>query len=107
MKRLAKLMLLYGLLVMAMALTLLPLFWMLMASLMPTGLANAFPPRLLPYPITFEHYQVLFTRLDLVRYLFNSTLLVIAVTIIVLFLNSIAGYLFAKLFFFARVGMFR
>ena len=107
MKRLTTLTLLYGLLLMGTALTLLPLFWMLMASLMPTGLANAFPPRLLPDTFTFEHYQTLFTRLELARYLFNSVLLAIAVTIIALLLNSMAGYAFAKLRFSGREGIFR
>jgi multiple sugar transport system permease protein len=107
MKRLTTLTLLYGLLLMGTALTLLPLFWMLMASLMPTGLANAFPPRLLPDTFTFEHYQTLFTRLELARYLFNSALLAIVVTIIALLLNSMAGYAFAKLRFSGREEIFR
>ena len=34
----------------------LPLLWMLSASLMPTGESTALPPRLLPSAVTLEHY---------------------------------------------------
>ena len=67
--------LLYGLLLVGALLTLLPLLWMLSASLMPAGEANSYPPRLWPSAITFEHYAALFTRLDLARYLLNLSLI--------------------------------
>lgn len=97
----------YGLLLMGLAVTLLPLIWMLSASLMPAGEANVYPPRLFPSRITLEHYHALFTRLDLARYLLNSTLLATAVTLISLLLNSMAGYAFAKLRFPGRNRLFK
>ena len=36
---------------------------------------DAYPPRLFPSSVTFEHYRALFTRLNLGRYLLNSTLI--------------------------------
>ncbi len=99
--------LLYSLLAFGVALTLLPLLWMLMASLMPPGEANSYPPRLWPSAVTFEHYAALFTRLELARYLLNSTLLAGAVTLIALFINSMAGYAFAKFRFRFRDRLFR
>ncbi|MEO7963255.1 MAG: hypothetical protein ABIT38_05020, partial [Gemmatimonadaceae bacterium] len=56
-------------------LTLAPLLWMLSISLMPTGDANTFPPRLLPRVVTFSHYAELFQRLDMARYAINSAFL--------------------------------
>ncbi|HET6680229.1 MAG TPA: carbohydrate ABC transporter permease [Gemmatimonadaceae bacterium] len=88
-------------------LALLPLFWMLSASVMPTGEASTYPPRLLPSRITFEHYAALFSRLDLGRYLLNSMLIATTVTAISLLINSMAGYAFAKLRFRGRDRMFR
>ncbi|CDH46928.1 carbohydrate ABC transporter permease [Candidatus Contendibacter odensensis] len=99
--------LLYSLLAVGVALTLLPLLWMVAASLMPTGEANRYPPHLWPSAITLEHYAALFTRLDLGRYLLNSTLLASAVTVISLFINSMAGYAFAKFWFRYRDRLFR
>jgi ABC-type glycerol-3-phosphate transport system permease component len=44
------------------------------ASFMPTGKRVTNPPHLILSRITFSHYAELFTRLNLGRYLFNSTL---------------------------------
>jgi multiple sugar transport system permease protein len=105
--RLLPALLLYIALAVGVALTLLPLWWMLAASLMPAGEANLYPPRLWPSTVTFEHYAALFTRLDLGRYLLNSVLLASAVTVIALFVNSMAGYAFAKLRFRHRDRLFQ
>ena len=99
--------LLYSLLTLGLLLTLTPLLWMLAASLMPAGEANSYPPRLWPSTVTFEHYVALFTRLDLGRYLLNSALLASAVTLISLFINSMAGYAFAKFRFRYRDRLFQ
>jgi multiple sugar transport system permease protein len=98
--------LIYAALASGAVLTLLPLLWMVSASLMPTGEATALPPRLLPSSVTLEHYAALFTRLNLARYAANSLLLAGAVTLISLLLNSMAGYAFAKFRFRGREPLF-
>jgi multiple sugar transport system permease protein len=98
---------LHGLLLAGAVLALLPLVWMISASLMPAGAANTYPPRLLPEQVTWEHYRALFTRLNLGRYLLNSTLIAVSVTLISLAINSMAGYAFAKLRFRGRDRVFR
>ncbi len=87
--------------------TLLPLAWMLAASFMPPGQATATPPRFWPEPFTLAHYQALFQRLNLGRYLFNSAFLATTVTLLSLLLNSMAGYAFAKLRSARRDRLFR
>jgi multiple sugar transport system permease protein len=106
-RRTLRAMLLHGLLITGAALTAFPLLWMVSASFMPEGEANVFPPRLLPSTITTAHYRDLFTRLDLARYAANSALLATLVTAIALFVNSAAGYAFAKLRFGGRDRLFR
>jgi multiple sugar transport system permease protein len=98
---------LYGLLGLGAVLALLPMVWMVSASLMPAGAANTYPPRLLPEQPTLEHYRALFTRLNIGRYFLNSTIIALAVTAISLLVNSMAGYAFAKLRFRARDRVFR
>jgi multiple sugar transport system permease protein len=98
---------LYALLALGAALALLPMVWMVSASLMPTGDANSYPPRLFPRAVTFEHYQALFTRLNLGRYLLNSTIVAVAATLISVLVNSMAGYAFAKFRFRGRDALFR
>ncbi len=87
--------------------TLAPLLWMISASLMQDGEANGFPPRLVPSTITLDHYRDLFDRLDILRYATNSAGLASIVTVIAVFVNSAAGYAFAKLRFSGRDRLFR
>jgi len=86
---------------------LLPLVWMVSASLMPTGEATTLPLRWWPSRPTLEHYGALFTRLELARHLVNSAIVAVATTAIALLLNSMAGYAFAKLRFRGRDRIFR
>ena len=106
MKRVAPAVLVHAALGAGALLTVLPLLWMVSASLMPSGQATVFPPRLWPAPMTFEHYVELFTRLHLARYAVNSVVLAAAVTLISLLFNSMAGYAFAKLRFRGREPLF-
>lgn len=86
--------------------TFLPFLWMVSASFMPTGEANIYPPHLVPSKIDFTHYKALFANLDLTRYLINSTVISIGVTIFSLFVNSMAGYAFAKFRFAKKKALF-
>src|SRR5262249_3910327 len=86
---------------------LMPLAWMVSASLMPAGEAPTLPLRWWPSPPTLEHYAALFTRLELARHLANSTIVAATTTAIALLLNSMAGYAFAKLRFRGRDRIFR
>jgi multiple sugar transport system permease protein len=99
--------LLHAGLILGALIALLPMFWMISASLMPAGEASSYPPRLIPERVTFEHYTALFTRLDLGRYLVNSTLVALTVTTISLGINSMAGYALAKLRFRGRERVYR
>jgi multiple sugar transport system permease protein len=86
--------------------TLVPLLWMISASLMPTGEATAFPPRLLPSRVTFAHYRELLIGLRLARSFGNSMVIAVVSTLLSLFFNSMAGYAFAKLRFRGRDRIF-
>jgi multiple sugar transport system permease protein len=97
----------YAVLVGGSFLTLLPLWWMIAASFMPTGEANTFPPRLWPSRATAAHYADLFEHLSLARYAANSLIIALATTAISVVLNSLAGYAFAKLRFAGRDRIFR
>ncbi|MBW3563338.1 MAG: carbohydrate ABC transporter permease [Acidobacteria bacterium] len=96
-RRLASSVAINGMLILGGFLTVIPLLWMVSASLMPAGEATAFPPRLLPSRVTFEHYYDLFARLDLGKALFSSAVISIVSTLCSLLFSSMAGYAFAKL----------
>jgi multiple sugar transport system permease protein len=86
--------------------TILPLVWMISASVMPTGEATVYPPRLVPSRVTFSHYGELFTRMNFGRNFANSLLVAAGTTVFSLLLNSMAGYAFAKLRFDGRDRLF-
>jgi len=98
---------LYAQLVLGAVLMVIPMVWMVSASVMPAGQASTYPPRLFPREVTFEHYVALFTRLDLGRSLLNSAIVAFTVTALSIVINSMAGYAFAKLRFRGRDGLFR
>jgi multiple sugar transport system permease protein len=89
------------------AVTLFPLVWMAAVSLMAPGEASTYPPPLVPAHPTLDNYRELFARAGMGRYLLNSVLLAISVTLLSLLLNVAAGYAFAKLRFAGRERIFK
>ncbi len=106
MRRRIKFLAVNGALLLLAFLTALPLLWMISASLMPAGEAMSLPARLVPSRPTLQHYETLFTRLDVGRTFLNSLLLASSITAISLLCNSMAGYAFAKLRFRGRDRLF-
>ena len=106
MRRLAAPILVNATLAAGAAVTLTPILWMISASTMPAGEANTFPPRFFPSKPTLAHYGELFTRLNLGRSFVNSLIVAVAVTILSLAANGMAGYAFAKLRFAGRDRLF-
>ncbi|HEX6809480.1 MAG TPA: carbohydrate ABC transporter permease [Gemmatimonadaceae bacterium] len=98
---------LHAALILGALVALFPLLWMVSASFMQTGMANQYPPHLLPRHPTFAHYREIFTRLSMGRFVLNSAFISLLVTGLSLFINSAAGYAFAKLRFRGRDRLFR
>lgn len=88
-------------------LTLMPLLWMLSASLMAPGEASRFPPPLLPQAPTLANYRELFATVGIGRQFANSLLMASGATVLSLTFNVAAGYAFAKLRFVGRERLFR
>lgn len=84
-----------------------PLAWMVSVSFMPVGQASTFPPPLLPDAPTLQAYRALFQRMGMERYFLNSALVSLAIMLLSLLLNAMAGYAFAKLRFSGRERLFR
>ena len=96
-----------GLMLVAGALTLFPLLWMLSVSLMEPGESSAFPLPLVPRAATLHNYRELFSHAGIGQYLLNSLLLSSAATVLSLLFNVSAGYAFAKLRFRGRDRIFK
>jgi multiple sugar transport system permease protein len=94
---------LYAVLILYAAITLVPFLWALSASFKPLSEIVSGDLHWLPRQFTLENYYQIFVQEPLFgRWLFNSVAIAISVTILNLALNSLAGYALARLQFWGR-----
>ncbi|MBH8560874.1 carbohydrate ABC transporter permease [Nostoc sp. CENA67] len=92
--------LLYFLLSVYALITLIPFLWALSASFKPLSEIVSGEPNFLPRNFTLANYQQLFQQEPLfLRWLFNSVIIAVSVTVLNLLFNSMAGYALARLRF--------
>jgi multiple sugar transport system permease protein len=87
---------LYGILVGAAFLSLLPFYWMLSSSFKPLDEILTIPVQLYPFHPTLENYQLLFAETQFARSMVNSIIVAVVNVIVQVFLCSLAGFAFAK-----------
>jgi ABC-type glycerol-3-phosphate transport system permease component len=85
------------------ALTLLPIHWMITTSLRPDGEVTSGSLSLLPHTWTLEHYRAVFTEHEVGRYLLNSVIIAACSTLLSVGLALPGAYAFARLRYPGRV----
>jgi multiple sugar transport system permease protein len=83
-----------------------PFAWMLTASVQDVGNIFRWPPQWIPKDPTLDNYRRFFKEERIGRYLFNSAFVATSITILQLFLSSLAAYTFAKRRFPGREILF-
>ncbi len=73
-----------------------PLIWMLLTSIKPQSELFVFPIRLLPEHVTFEHYERLLEDTPFLSYFWNSVVLSMATTVVVMVVATLGGYSLAR-----------
>ncbi|MDK3158211.1 carbohydrate ABC transporter permease [Anaerolineae bacterium CFX9] len=96
----------YVLLVVMVALALAPILWMLSTSLKPETEIISTEINWIPRQFTFTHFETILTSYPIARWLFNSLFVSTAATALVLLLDSLAGYAFARMEFRGRNALF-
>jgi multiple sugar transport system permease protein len=96
----------YVLLVVVTVVTLLPLLWMLSASLKYDTDVFTVPVRWIPEKPVWSNYSVIWQKIDFAQFTFNSFKLAIIVTLIQVLTSSFAAYGFAKCRFPGRDTLF-
>jgi len=86
--------------------TLAPFVWMLSASFMYDGASSVYPPKFIPDTFTLVQYKKLFSKMNIAENLFNSFILSVTITLISLFFNSLAGFVFSKFKFKGKEKLF-
>ncbi|MBE9001018.1 MULTISPECIES: carbohydrate ABC transporter permease [unclassified Nostoc] len=95
--------LLYVLLTLYAIITLIPFLWALSASFKPLTEIVGGEPNFLPKNFTLDNYRQIFLQEPLFwRWLFNSVVIAVSVTLLNLLLNSMAGYALARLRFVGK-----
>ncbi|WKL01324.1 carbohydrate ABC transporter permease [Paenibacillus amylolyticus] len=82
----------YSLLSVAAVVWLLPVLWVVISALKTNSDLYSFPPKLWPQPITFEHFKEAFSKGDFGLYFMNSTIVTVSSTLLLLLINSMAGF---------------
>jgi multiple sugar transport system permease protein len=92
----------YGLLVLGAVWSLLPLYWLVVTSLRPTGGEFTYPPQWIPTEFRFENYAYVFDRAPFLLYSWNSSLITVVATLGTLVSGSMAAYAFGRVRFAGR-----
>ena len=78
---------------------LLPVIWVLAMSLKPNAVLQQSTWGFIPYPFTIDNYANLIQLATVPRWLVNSLVVAVGMTLLVLVVSSLAGYAFARLRF--------
>lgn len=73
-----------------------PLIWMVLTSIRPQSELFVFPIRLIPEHVTFEHYRRLLEDTPFLSYFWNSVVLSVATTVVVMAVATLGGYSLAR-----------
>lgn len=79
-----------------------PFYYVLLASLKDSTEIFSYPPKLLPIPPYFGNYSDLLWSTGFLRWMFNTLFVATTVTVLKVFLDSMAGYALAKIEFTGR-----
>lgn len=85
---------------------LVPFAWMVSTAFKDPGAAFTYPPRWIPDPATGASFQQVWTKVSFGRYLFNSSVVAVTVTLAEVITSSLAAYAFARLRFPGRDTLF-
>lgn len=86
----------YGILSILAAIWLFPVIWIFLSSFKSNTELYQFPPTILPQQITFEHFVNAFAKGNFGKYFLNSAIVAISSTLLLLLINSMAGFALAK-----------
>src|SRR5207253_2411747 len=89
--------LVYGVLALTTAISLFPLYWLLLTAFTPTESSIKLPPDIIPLNASLVNFERLFSRAPEVwNWAANSLIIALSITVFHLFFDTLSGYAFAK-----------
>lgn len=73
-----------------------PIFWVFISAVKPEGQIISYPPTFFADSFTLANFAQLTRRLQIWKYTLNSVIYALASTLPAIFINSLAGYAFAR-----------
>lgn len=83
-----------------------PFFWMFISSFKTMEEIVAFPPTFFPKAPTVQNYINVWKEMNFDQYFLNSIFVLIVKTLIIIYTSVLAGYVFSKLHFKFKNGIF-
>ena len=96
----------YAILVVAAVISVIPFLYVISTSFKDTVALFSYPPEWIPKQPTLENFRSLVRDYPFVRWTINSLIVASAVTVIKVFIDSMAGYAFAKMQFPGKDALF-
>lgn len=96
----------YALLILLSIITVIPFLWMLSASLKMNKDVFAWPMQWIPSNPKWDNYVNIWTKIPLMKFISNTAILTVIVTLLQLLTSSFAAYAFSKLRFKGRDVLF-
>ena len=87
-------------------LSLFPFYWMFVMATRPSSAFNSIPPTITPGDMLVENFKKVLNQIDFFGSMWNSFVICAIVTIVVLFISSLAGFAFAKFTFRGKNVLF-
>jgi cellobiose transport system permease protein len=96
----------YLFLFLASLLSLFPFYWMFVMATSPSSAYNSVPPTITPGNMLIENFKKVLNQIDFFHAMWNSFIICAVVTVVVLFISSLAGFAFAKFKFPGKNALF-
>ncbi|WP_088053113.1 carbohydrate ABC transporter permease [Virgibacillus dakarensis] len=86
----------YLFLIVASFLAIFPFYWMFVMATRPSAAYNSIPPTITPGDKLVENFQAVLEKIPFFGAMFNTLIVCLVVTLVVLLISSLAGFAFAK-----------
>lgn len=98
--------LVYIFLLVASLISLFPFYWMFVMATRPSSAFNSIPPTITPGNMLVDNFNKVLNSIDFFGSMWNSFIICTVVTVVVLFISSLAGFAFAKFSFRGKNALF-
>ena len=98
--------LVYIFLLIASLMSLFPFYWMFVMATRPSSAFNSIPPTITPGNMLVDNFNKVLNSIDFFGSMWNSFIICSIVTVVVLFISSLAGFAFAKFSFRGKNALF-